>query len=71
VRLAEKFAAYGRVITKARRHRADLLRYLGRRPALLAANGFYEGALFLSSSVDNRLKALVDMKVSGRVGCPF
>lgn len=71
MRLAEKLAAYGRVLPRARRNRTDLVRYVGRRPALLAAIGVYEGALMLSSSVDNRLKALVELKVSSRVGCPF
>jgi hypothetical protein len=42
-----------------------------RRPALLTANGIYESALMLSSSVENRLKALVELKASSRVGCPF
>jgi hypothetical protein len=71
MRLTEKLVAYGRVVPKARRHRTDLLRYLVRRPALLTANGLYEGALFVSSSVDSRLKALAELKVSSRVGCPF
>jgi hypothetical protein len=71
VRLAEKLAAYGRVLPKARRNRTDLVRYVGRRPALLAAIGVYEGALLVSSRVDNRLKALAGLKVSARVGCPF
>jgi hypothetical protein len=71
VRLTEKLAAYGRVAPRARRHRTDLLRYLVRRPALLTANGVYESALLLSSSVENRLKGLVELKASSRVGCPF
>ena len=71
MRLTGKLAAYGRVAPRARRHRTDLLRYLGRRPALLAAVGGYESALLISSSVDNRLKALADLKVASRVGCPF
>ncbi len=71
MRLADKVVAYARVLPKARRHRTDLLRYLGRRPALLSANGIYEGALLFSSSVDNRLKALAELKVSSCVGCPF
>lgn len=71
MRLTQKLAAYGRVAPRARRHRTDLLRYLVRRPALLTANGIYESALMLSSSVENRLKALVELKASSRVGCPF
>jgi transcription initiation factor TFIIIB Brf1 subunit/transcription initiation factor TFIIB len=71
VRLVEKLAAYGRVLPKARRNRTDMVRYVGRRPALLAAIAIYEAALMVSSGADNRLKVLAGLKVSSRVGCPF
>jgi len=71
MRLVRKLFAYGRVFSRARRNRTDLMRYLVRRPALLAAVGTYEGAVLLSSSVDTRLKSLAMLKSSTRIGCPF
>jgi hypothetical protein len=47
------------------------VRYLIRRPALLAAVGTYENALLFSSRVDTRVKAIAQVKTSSLVGCPF
>lgn len=66
-----KAAGYARIITRARRNRLDLVRYLVRRPALGIADLTYEVAALLSSSVDHRLKYLASAKVSSRIGCPF
>lgn len=60
-----------RVLSTARRHRTDALRFLARRPALLAAAGGYETALLLSSRSENRLKLLAQVKASALIGCPF
>jgi hypothetical protein len=49
----------------------DLLRYLVRRPALLAGASVYEAALLVSSRVDSRRKALAQVKTSALIGCPF
>ncbi len=71
MRLFDKVGAYSRTFIRGRRNRADLVRYLGRRPALLAANVTYETALLVSSRLDTRVKVLADIKVAGLIGCPF
>ena len=60
-----------KVLSGARRNRTDLLGFLVRRPALLAATSGYETALVLSSRAPNRLKLLAQVKTSALVGCPF
>lgn len=60
-----------RVLSRAKRNRTDLVRYLVRRPALLAAVGGYESALLFSSRAENRLKLLAQVKASTLIGCPF
>ena len=70
-RLARKLWAYGRVLPRARRNRADLLRYLIYRPGLLGAVAAYESAVLLGSQTDVRLKALAFLKTSSLIGCPF
>ena len=42
MRLVRKVLAYARVLPKGTRNRTDLLRFLFRRPALLAAVGTYD-----------------------------
>ena len=71
MRLLDKLSAYGRVFRRARRNRTDLIAYLIRRPALLAAVGAYETAVLVSGKVDTRLKLLAQTKASALVGCPF
>jgi hypothetical protein len=71
MRLPRKLWAYLRTLGRARRNRTDLLRYLWRRPALLAAVSAYETALLMSSRADTRLKMLVDVKTASLTGCPF
>ena len=66
-----KLGAYLSTPVRAKRNRTDLLRFLVRRPALLAAVGTYETALLASGAADNRLKALAQIKASSLVGCPF
>ena len=61
-RLPPKLWAYGRVLPRARRNRADLLRYLIYRPGLLGAVAAYESAVLLGSQTDVRLKALAFLK---------
>jgi hypothetical protein len=71
MRTLRKLVAELRVLARARRNRADLLRFLVRRPALLAAVGGYESALVLSSRANTRLKLLAQVKTSSLIGCPF
>jgi alkylhydroperoxidase family enzyme len=71
MRTLRKIIAEVRVLTRARRNRSDLLRYLIRRPAILMAVSTYEGSLLVSSRADTRLKALAQVKTSALVGCPF
>jgi hypothetical protein len=42
MRLLRRLSAYARILPNGRRNRTDALRYLIRRPALLAAIGAYE-----------------------------
>ena len=62
---------YARLLPRASRNRTDLLRYLIRRPVLLAAVGGYEAAILASNRVDPRLKYLAVVKASSLAGCPF
>ncbi len=55
----------------ARRNRMDLVGWIGRRPWVLLAVGFYETALLLSNRVDPRLKELAELKAASLVGCEF
>ena len=60
-----------RVLTRAKRNRTDALRYLIRRPALMAAISGYEGALLVSSRAKSRHKVLAQLMASSLIGCPF
>jgi hypothetical protein len=71
MRLLRRLRAYGRILPRGTRNRADALRYLIRRPALLAAISGYETAVLVSNRVDPRLKYLAVAKASGLTGCPF
>jgi hypothetical protein len=71
MRTLSKLVAEFGVLVRARRNRTDLLRYLVRRPALLAAVAGYESALVVSSRADTRLKLLAQVKTSSLIGCPF
>lgn len=67
----EQLRAYVRVLPSARRHRLDLLRWLQRRPQLLAAIGAHEFALISSARVDPHLKALAGLKAAALINCEF
>jgi hypothetical protein len=71
MRLLRRLSAYARILPNGRRNRTDALRYLIRRPALLAAIGAYETAVLASNRVDLRLKYLAVLKSSSLAGCPF
>lgn len=71
MRTWRKFVTEAKVVSRAKRNRLDLMRYLIRRPALLAATGGYETALLVSSRAETRLKLLAQVKASALVGCPF
>jgi hypothetical protein len=71
MRTIRKLISEFQVLRSARRNRFDLLRYLIRRPALLAAVSGYETALNLSSRAETRLKSLAQVKTSSLIGCPF
>jgi len=70
-RLVRRMVAYVRAVTKAKRHRVDLLRWIVRRPATLIAIGAYETAVLTANGVDPRVKYLASMKASSLTGCPF
>lgn len=71
MRTPRRIWSHLRVLTKARRNRSDLLRWLGRRPQLLAATAGYETALLLANRVDPKLKQLASSKAAAMVNCEF
>lgn len=71
MRFLRRFVSEMRVLLRAKRNRTDVLRWLVRRPAMLAAVNVYELALLASNRVDPKLKALASVKASSMVGCPF
>ena len=70
-KIAARLGAYARVLPRARRHRTDLLRWMGRRPQILAGIGAYEAGLIAANRLDSRLKALAQLRASSLIGCPF
>lgn len=70
-RLGRRLRGFLAIVPRARRNRTDLVRWLVRRPALLAAVNTYEGAVFAGNGVDTRLKYLATLKTSSLTGCPF
>jgi alkylhydroperoxidase family enzyme len=73
MRVLRRAWAYARILPRARPEKAttDAVRVLARRPALLAAICGYEAATLVSNRLDPRLKYLVLLKTSSRIGCPF
>jgi hypothetical protein len=71
MRLLRKLWVYARVLPRARRNQTDLVRWMARRPALLAANGAYESAVLVSNRTDSRVKTFATLKASMQAGCPF
>ncbi|HEV2075954.1 MAG TPA: hypothetical protein VGR10_06920 [Thermoleophilaceae bacterium] len=70
--MAAKLRAYGRVLLRTRYSELpDLVRLLGRRPAIAAGVSAYEAGLLASGRVDSRLKALASIKTGALIGCPF
>jgi alkylhydroperoxidase family enzyme len=67
-----KIRAYGRVLLRTRYSGLpDLVRLLGRRPAIMAGVAAYETGLMASGRLEPRLKALASVKTGALVGCPF
>ena len=71
MRLLRRLLAYARIFPHGRRNATDALRFLVRRPALLAAISGYEVGVLLSNRVDPRLKYLAGLKAASLTGCPF
>jgi alkylhydroperoxidase family enzyme len=71
MRTLKRFWSHLRVFAKAKRNRTDLLRWLGRRPQLLAAVSMYETALLLSNRTESKYKLLAGSKASAMVNCEF
>jgi hypothetical protein len=59
------------VLSRAKRNRTDLQRWLIRRPALLAAVSAHEAAFLVSNRCEPRLKVLGALRASTMIGCPF
>ncbi|MEV0331752.1 carboxymuconolactone decarboxylase family protein [Nocardia sp. NPDC050717] len=71
MRVIQRIRGYATVIGQARRHRGDLVGWLGRRPQIAAATVTYETALLFSNRLDPRLKELAELKTAGLVACQF
>lgn len=71
MRLLRRVWNYVKVMRLASRHRADLARWLVRRPQLLVATSMYETALLCSNRLDPKLKELAELKVASLVTCEF
>ncbi|MBV8063150.1 MAG: hypothetical protein JOY51_06115 [Nevskia sp.] len=70
MRLMARLAAVMRVMRRAKRP-METLSLLKKRPALLLAVNNFEFALQLSGRAPVRAKALVQIKTSSLIGCPF
>lgn len=71
MRALDRTRGYVKAFRSARRHRGDLVGWLGRRPQLLVGTGVYESALLLSNALDPKLKELAELKTAGLVSCEF
>lgn len=71
MRAVNRIRHYVQVMRQARRHRGDLVGWLGRRPLLLLSTFLFEGALIFSNRLDPRLKELAELKAAGLVNCEF
>ena len=71
MRTLRKIGAELRTLTRAKRNRTDAVRWLVRRPALLAGIAGYESALLVSSRAETRHKLLAQVMASSLIGCPF
>ncbi len=69
--LLRQIRPYLRVLPAARRNRLDLVRWLRRRPQILAGAAGYEMALLASARVDPHLKQLAELKAAALVACEF
>jgi hypothetical protein len=70
--IMQKLRAYRTAFRDRRRDRPlDLMRLLRRRPALMLGVNAFEISQFVSHGVDDRLKALAQVKTSALIGCPF
>jgi alkylhydroperoxidase family enzyme len=58
-------------VMRRRQRPVEILALLRKRPALLLAVNAYETALLVSGRVDEKLKALAQVKTSALIGCPF
>lgn len=65
-----KFAALLRVMRRRKRP-MEALQLLRRRPALLLAVNAFETAQMTCGRAPIRVKALVQVKTSALIGCPF
>jgi len=65
-----RWMAFLRVMRRKKRPMEELA-LLRRRPALLLGVNLFETALMASGRVPGGLKALVRVKTSALIGCPF
>ncbi len=70
-RLTRRISSYARILPRARRNHTDLVRWMVRRPQILAGMAAYETGLIAANKADARLKALAGLRTSSLIGCPF
>lgn len=71
MRMLKRIWSHMRVLAGAKRNRTDLLRWLGRRPQLLAAASVYEMALLTANRSPSHYKQLASSKAAAMVNCEF
>ncbi|WP_238418604.1 carboxymuconolactone decarboxylase family protein [Gordonia sp. 'Campus'] len=71
MRALHRMRNYLRAMGRARRHRAELVGHLARRPLVAGATMGMESALLLSNRMDPKLKELAELKTAGLVSCEF
>lgn len=69
--VVSQIRTYLAVLPKGRRNRADLVRWLIRRPQVLGAVAGYELALVSSARMPSRLKSLAELKASTVISCEY
>ncbi|NNG97736.1 carboxymuconolactone decarboxylase family protein [Gordonia araii] len=71
MRAFHRLWGYAKAFSQSKRNRADLYRWLIRRPLILLATGWYEVSLLFSNRLDPRYKELALLKSAGMVSCEF
>lgn len=71
MRALHRIRNYVRAMRRARRHRAELVGHLARRPLVAGGIAGMESAMLLSNRMAPKLKELAELKAAGMVSCEF